>query len=777
MKKYNSLSYLKQLDKYFRAANYLSVAQLYLKNNPLLFEPFKKSDVKKTILGHWGTIPGQNFIYAHLNRVIVKYDLDMILISGPGHGGNFFLSNCYLEGSYSEVYPNIGQDREGLKRLCKQFSFPGGASSHVAPETPGSIHEGGELGYSLLHGYGAVFDNKDLIAAVIVGDGEAETGPLATSWQSNKFINPKSDGAVLPILHLNGYKISNPTVLARISEKELKAFFYGMGYKPYIVEGKSNKALHQRMAKVMDSAIKKIKNIQFLARSGKLKTRPFWPMIILKTKKGWTGPKIVENKLIEGSFRSHQVPLTIEDEKDFKLLEKWLRSYRIEEIFDKNYHLKDEISSLIPKGNKRLGSSPYANGGLLLKELYMPNPKEFAVAVVRPGHVKAQDMLVLSKMIAEIITLNKDNHNFRLFSPDEAMSNRLYHIFEQENRDFNAKIIATDEFLSHDGTIMDSFLSEHACEGWLEGYLLTGRHGLFVSYEAFARVVDSMVSQHAKWLKNCNEIAWRKPISSLNILLTSNVWQQDHNGYTHQEPGFIDHITNKKSEVINVYLPPDANCLLCVYAAAQTSKNKINTIIASKHPSYQWLDYESAKEHCTKGIGEWKWASTGDNNVDLVIACAGDTPTIEALASITLAKEFFPTMNIKFINVVDLMTLDHSHPHGITQKEFEKLFPKDKPIIFNFHGYPKVIYEMFARRGYNDIIINGYQEEGAITTAFDMRVKNKIDRYHLLLEINSKAKNKSQAAEDYANKMLDKHYHYIRQYGVDMPEITSWKWK
>ena len=777
MKNFNSLKYLKQLDKYFRAANYLSVAQLYLKSNPLLFEPFKRSDVKKTILGHWGTIPGQNFIYAHLNRVICKYDLDMILISGPGHGGNFFLSNCYLEGSYSEIYPSISQNKEGLTKLCKQFSFPGGASSHVAPETPGSIHEGGELGYSLLHGYGAVLDNKDLIAAVVVGDGEAETGPLATSWQSNKFINPKSDGAVLPILHLNGYKISNPTVLARISEKELKSFFYGMGYKPYIVEGSNNLALHRKMAKVMDKCIKTIKNIQFLARSGKLETRPIWPMIILKTKKGWTGPKVVENKLMEGSFRSHQVPLTIENENDFKLLEKWLRSYRIDEIFDENYKLKPDITKLLPKGNKRLGMSPYANGGQLLKELYMPNPKEFAVKVDKPGEVKAQDMLVLSKLIAEIMKLNKDNHNFRLFSPDEAMSNRLYHIFDEENRDFNAKIVKTDEFLSHDGRIMDSFLSEHACEGWLEGYLLTGRHGVFVSYEAFARVVDSMVSQHAKWLKNCSQIAWRKPISSLNLLLTSNVWQQDHNGYTHQEPGFIDHIINKKSELIGVYLPPDANCLLCVYSDVQSSKNKINTVIASKHPSYQWLDYESAREHCARGIGEWKWASTNEEKEDVIIACAGDTPTIEALAAIALAKKFFPSIGIKFVNVVDLMTLDPSHPHGLERGEFEKLFPKNKPIIFNYHGYPKVIREMFARRGQTNVSIHGYQEEGSITTAFDMRVQNEIDRYHLLLDINAKLKHKSQEVEDYAKKMLDKHYRYIRQYGVDMPEITSWKWE
>lgn len=693
MKNFNSLKYLKQLDKYFRAANYLSVAQLYLKSNPLLFEPFKRSDVKKTILGHWGTIPGQNFIYAHLNRVICKYDLDMILISGPGHGGNFFLSNCYLEGSYSEIYPSISQNKEGLTKLCKQFSFPGGASSHVAPETPGSIHEGGELGYSLLHGYGAVLDNKDLIAAVVVGDGEAETGPLATSWQSNKFINPKSDGAVLPILHLNGYKISNPTVLARISEKELKSFFYGMGYKPYIVEGNNNLALHRKMAKVMDKCIKTIKNIQFLARSGKLETRPIWPMIILKTKKGWTGPKVVENKLMEGSFRSHQVPLTIKNENDFKLLEKWLRSYRIDEIFDENYKLKPDITKLLPKGNKRLGMSPYANGGQLLKELYMPNPKEFAVKVDKPGEVKAQDMLVLSKLIAEIMKLNKDNHNFRLFSPDEAMSNRLYHIFDEENRDFNAKIVKTDEFLSHDGRIMDSFLSEHACEGWLEGYLLTGRHGVFVSYEAFARVVDSMVSQHAKWLKNCSQIAWRKPISSLNLLLTSNVWQQDHNGYTHQEPGFIDHITNKKSELIGVYLPPDANCLLCVYSDVQSSKNKINTVIASKHPSYQWLDYESAREHCARGIGEWKWASTNEEKEDVIIACAGDTPTIEALAAIALAKKFFPSIGIKFVNVVDLMTLDPSHPHGLERGEFEKLFPK----INQFYLIIMVIQRSFAK--------------------------------------------------------------------------------
>ena len=779
MLNYNSLSYLKMLDKYFRGANYLSVAQLYLKRNPLLFKPFVKGDIKKTILGHWGTIPGQNFIYAHLNRIICKYDLNMILISGPGHGGNFFLSNCYLEGSYSEVYPEIGLDEKGLTKFCKQFSFPGGVSSHVAPQTPGSIHEGGELGYSLLHGFGTVLDNKDLIATVIVGDGEAETGPLATSWQSNKFINPKNDGAVLPILHLNGYKISNPTVLSRITEKELKKYFEGMGWSPYIVEANSTMKLHKKMARAMDKCINKIKKIQYNARKLNKIIRPLWPMIILKTKKGWTGPKYVEDKLMEGSFRSHQVPLTIENEKDIKLLEKWLKSYKIEEIFNKNYKLRDEIFNLLPKGDKRLGLTPYSNGGKLLKELFLPNVNEFAIEIKAPGIQKAQDMLVLSRYMAEIIKLNKDNKNYRIFSPDEAMSNRLYYIFNEENRDFNAKIENTDEFLSANGRIMDSYLSEHACEGWLEGYLLTGRHGVFVSYEAFIRVVDSMVSQHAKWLKNCKEITWREDISSLNLILTSNVWQQDHNGYTHQEPGFINHIINKKSELIKIYLPPDANCLLWCYSKCQASKNKINTIMASKHPSYQWLDCQEAKIHCEKGLGIWEWACIGEDDPDVVVACAGDTPTLEGLALITMIKEFLPKLNVRFVNIINLMTLDKRHPDGISDEEFNSIFTQDKPIIFNFHGYKNVINEMLSFRTNKNYSVHGYEEEGTITTAFDMRVQNKIDRYNLLLDLIGKVKinDGKEEAKEFAKKMLNKHEKYIREYGVDLPEILNWKWK
>ena len=780
MNKYNSKAYLKVLDKYFRGANYLSVAQLYLKDNPLLFEPLKPGDVKKVILGHWGTIPGQNFIYAHMNRVICKYDLDMILISGPGHGGNFFLANCYLEESYSETYHDISQDRQGLIKFCKQFSFPGGASSHVAPQTPGSIHEGGELGYSLLHGYGAVFDNKNLIAVVVVGDGEAETGPLATSWQSNKFINPKTDGAVLPILHLNGYKISNPTVLARIDEKELKSYFKGMGYKPFIVEGKNTFALHKNMAKAIDRSIKIIKKIQHDFREGKTSERPIWPMIILKTKKGWTGPKIVQNKLIEGSFRSHQIPLAIDDEQDLKILEKWLKSYKIEDVFDQNYKIKREISAILPKGNKRLGSTPYANGGLLLKDLILPNAKEYAVDVKYPGSTKAQDMLILSKYISQLMKLNLPNKNFRVFSPDEAMSNRLYHIFDEENRDFNGKIYQTDEFLSHNGRIMDSFLSEHACQGWLEGYLLTGRHGVFASYEAFARVVDSMVSQHAKWLKNCNEIDWRAPISSLNLLLTSNVWQQDHNGYTHQDPGFIDHIMNKKADIVNIYLPPDANSLLAVYHQCQSNKNKVNTIIASKHPSFQWLDWENAERHCQKGIGIWEWGCHGNREKpDIIIACAGDTPTVESVAFVSLVKELANDISVRFINVVDLMTLDKDHPHGLDDDEYNSLFPKGVPIIFNFHGYAKVASYLLYKRGHRNFIVKGYQEEGSITTAFDMRVKNEIDRYHLLKELVKilKLGSKGEMIEQYADKMLAKHDKYIRQHGTDMPQVANWKWK
>ena len=777
---YNSKEYLEKLNKYWSACNYLSVAQLYLLDNPILKEPLKWSHIKKKIVGHWGTVAGQNFVYAHLDRVINKYDLNMILISGPGHGGNFFLANSYLEGTYSEFYPQISQDKEGMTKFCKQFSFPCGVSSHVAPETPGSIHEGGELGYSLLHGFGAVFDNKDLIATVIVGDGEAETGPLATSWHSSKFLNPISDGAVLPILHLNGYKISNPTVLSRISKRELASLMKGYGWKPYFVEGDDPIKMHKLMAKTMDKCINLIKKIQIRARAGEVFT-PVWPMIVLRTPKGWTGPKVVDDKQIEGTFRAHQVPISMEKEEHLSLLESWLKSYKPEQLFNDDYTLKTELKEILPKGEKRISANPVTNGGKNPKDLILPNIRDFAFKLDKPVTKKAQDMLELSRYIKEVFRLNKENKNYRVFSPDKAMSNRLYHIFEQEQRAFNLDILKTDEYLSRTGRIMDSFLSEHACEGWLEGYILTGRHGVFASYEAFARIIDSMVSQHAKWLKVCNSLQWRKPISSLNILLTSNVWQQDHNGYTHQEPGFLDHLANKKADIVRIYLPPDANCLISCYDHCQASKNYINVIVASKHPSWQWLDMESAIEHCTKGISVWEWASNDNGNPDIVIACAGDTPTIEALATVSLMKKYLPEIKVRFINVVDLMKLESNlvHPHGLTNEEFDNLFTKDKPIIFNFHGYPKFIHELTISRTNKNIDVHGYMEEGTITTAFDMRIQNKIDRYHLLLAVLEKL-NLTEKKKDLVieiEKTLKKHKRYIATYGVDMPEVADWKWE
>ena len=782
MQNYNSKKYFEILDKYFRGANYLSVAQLYLKDNIMLERPLEREDVKRKIVGHWGTVPGQNFVYSHLSRAITKYDLNMILISGPGHGGNFFLSNCYLEGRYSEVYPDIIFSKEGMKKFCKQFSFPCGVSSHVAPETPGSMHEGGELGYSLLHGFGAVLDNPDLIATVIVGDGEAETGPLATSWHSNKFINPLTDGVVLPILHLNGYKISNPTVLSRIPKSELKKLLEGYGWHPYFVEGDQPMLMHKKMAKVMDKCINSIKNIKKRAKNGEFNDkRPIYPMIVLRTPKGWTGPKEVDSKQIEGTFRAHQVPISMEKEEHLTMLENWLKSYKPEEIFD-GYKLKDEIRAILPKGDRRLSANPVTNGGLLLKDLKLPDFRDYKVDVPSPGAVKAQDMLVLSRYIRDIFKLNSENKNYRVFSPDEAMSNRLYSMFDYEKRDFNAKILPNDENLSHNGRIMDSYLSEHACEGWLEGYLLTGRHGVFASYEAFIRIVDSMVSQHAKWLKVCKELPWRKPISSLNFLLTSNVWQQDHNGYTHQEPGFLDHIANKKSEIVRIYLPPDANCLLSCYDHCQASKNYINAIVASKHPSYQWLNMDEAVKHCTKGIGVWKWACLNDyDNPDIVLASAGDTPTVETLACVSLIKKYLPKLNVRFVNVVDIMKLENNslHPHGLTDSEFDKLFTKDKPVIFNFHGYPKFIHDMIIFRHNRNIDVHGYKEEGTITTAFDMRVQNEIDRYHLLLSVleSLKLTKKYKDLVGNINKTLENHKKYIAEYGVDMPEVADWKWK
>lgn len=782
MKSYLDKHYLETLDKYFRATNYLSAAQLYLLDNPLLREPLQQKHIKKKIVGHWGTVPGQNFIYAHLNRVINKYDLNVMLLSGPGHGGNFFISNSYLEGHYSEIYPKCSQDKDGMTRLCKQFSFPCGVSSHVAPETPGSIHEGGELGYSLLHGFGAVLDNKDLIAAVVVGDGEAETGPLASSWHSNKFLNPETDGAVLPILHLNGYKISNPTILSRISKKELTAFLYGCGWEAIFVEGDDPKIMHKKMAVAMDKCIEGIKKIQKDFREKKSSVRPIWPMIVLRTPKGWTGPKEVDGKQIENSFRAHQVPISMTKDEHLILLEDWLKSYKPDELFDENYKLKEEVANILPKGDKRISACPQTNPGV--SKLNLPKLTDYAVEIEGHGKVKKQDMLELGSYIRDIFKLNKENKNYRIFCPDEAMSNRLYHVFEEEKRDFNAEIYETDENLAQNGRIMDSYLSEHACEGWLEGYLLTGRHGMFASYEAFVRVVDSMVSQHAKWLKVTRELPWRKPIPSLNLLLTSNVWQQDHNGYTHQEPGFLDHVANKKSDVARIYLPPDANTLLSCFDHCQASENYINVIVASKHPSWQWLNMDDAIKHCTKGLGEWKWASTNlKGKPDIVIACAGDTPTLEALACVTLIKKYIPYVKVKFVNIVDIMKLESNklHPHGLTDNEFNEIFTVDKPVIFNFHGYPKFIHELLSTRFINNdhFSVHGYQEEGTITTAFDMRVQNEVDRYHLLLDVIDKLglAEKESALVEQIKATLKKHKRYIAKYGVDMPEVADWKWE
>ncbi len=764
---------LEILDGYFRAVNYLSAGQLYLLDNPLLKRPLIKEDIKKKIVGHWGTVPGQNFIYTHLNRIINKYDLNMIYLSGPGHGGNFMVANTYLEGSYTEKYPNITQDEIGMKRLFKQFSFPGGIPSHVAPETPGSIHEGGELGYSLAHAFGAVLDNPDLIAACVVGDGEAETGPLATSWHGIKFLNKKTDGAVLPILHLNGYKISNPTIFSRMTDEELGSFFYGLGYKVYLVSGEEELLMHKKMMATMDSVISDIKTIKKSNENKKVR----WPMIILRTPKGWTGPKAVDGKNIEGSFRAHQVPISMEKEEHLGLLEKWLRSYRPEELFDENGTLIKELQDFCPKGSKRMGASLYTNGGYLRKDLIMPDFSNYAVDIPYPGSVKKQDMLVLSSFIRDVFKLNKENKNFRIFGPDETMSNRLYDVFDVTNRTWQMDVKVNDEYLSKDGRVMDSMLSEHMCEGMLEGYLLTGRHGFFASYEAFIRIVDSMAAQHAKWLKVCNEINWRMPISSLNFLLASNVWQQDHNGFTHQDPGFLDHIANKKVDVVRMYLPPDANCLLSCMDHCLKSKNYVNVIVASKHPSYQWLNMDRAIEHCTKGIGTWDFVSN-DPNPDIIMACAGDTPTIEAIAATKILKEYLPDLKVRFINVVDLMKLDSTtnHPHSLSDEEYDELFTIDKPIIFAYHGYPTLIHELTYFRHNHNIHVHGYQEEGTITTAFDMRVKNKIDRFNLVIDAvnNLDASNKDVIIKEMADK-LKYHASYITETGEDIDEIKNWK--
>ena len=770
---------LKDMNAYFRALNYISVGQLYLLDNPLLKEELKWSHVKKKIVGHWGTVPGQNFIYTHLNRIIKKNDLNMIYISGPGHGGNAVVSNVYLEGTYSNTYPEVSEDIEGLKKLFKQFSFPGGIASHAAPETPGSINEGGELGYSLSHAFGAVFDNPDLIAACVIGDGEAETGPLATSWHSNKFLNPKRDGIVLPILHLNGYKISNPTVLSRISNEELSSLLYGYGWKPYLVEGSTTMELHKNMALTLDRIIKEIKKIQYNARYNNKVERVFYPMIVLRTPKGWTGPKLVEGKKVEGTFRSHQVPIPLENDEELKQLEKWLKSYHPEELFDDNGHLLPYLKKLVPYNP--MGANPNANGGLLLQELKVPSIDKYAVKFTHPGEIEKEDMRVLGEFIRDIIKENPNN--FRVFGPDETMSNRLSHIFEADNRCWYLTKKKEDEYLSYDGRIMDSYLSEHTCEGWLEGYILTGRHGVFVSYEAFIRIVDSMASQHAKWIKVSKELPWRKEISSLNYILTSNVWQQDHNGYTHQDPGFIDHLVNKKADIVRIYLPPDSNCLLSCFDHIIKTKNYINVIVASKHMRPQWLTMEEAKEHCAKGLSKWNFVSNDNKGVDIVLVSIGDAPTLENIAAVSILRNYLPYIKIRFINVVDLMKLEPStkHPHGLTNTEYNKLFTKDKPIIFNYHGYPTLIHELTYERENKNISVHGYIEEGTITTAFDMRVKNEIDRYHIVIDIiNHLDIAKTREGKKIIKLMEEKlkyHESYIKEYGIDMEEVRLFKWE
>ncbi len=773
---------LSKINEYWAAANYLSAGQLYLLDNPLLREPLARSQVKKRIVGHWGTVPGQNFIYAHLNRVIKEYDQDLILISGPGHGGNFFVANTYLEGTYSEVYPDVSEDEAGLRRLFKQFSFPGGISSHVAPETPGSIHEGGELGYSLAHAFGAVMDNPDLVAACVVGDGEAETGPLATSWQGNKFLDPVIDGAVLPILHLNGYKIANPTVLSRISPEELKKYLEGCGWEPYFVEGSDPMTMHRKMADTMDAVFEKIHACQRLARETKDSTRPVWPMIVLRTPKGWTGPKMVDGKPVEGSFRAHQVPIPMDKPEHLDLLYAWLESYHPEKLFTEEGKLRPDLKAMAPAGTRRIGSNPHANGGLLLRELRTPDFRRYSVFVPSPGAVDGQDMVELGKYVRDVFKQNQDSQNFRIFGPDETASNRLSAVFENENRNWNNKTLPQDESLAADGRIMDSMLSEHMCEGWLEGYLLTGRHGFFASYEAFARIVDSMVGQHAKWLKISSGLPWRAKIASLNLILSSNVWQQDHNGYTHQDPGFLNHIADKKAAVARIYLPPDANCLLAVFSRCLKTRNLVNVVVTSKHPRPQWLNMDQAVKHCADGIGIWTWAGTDrGKEPDVVMACCGETPTLETLAAVMILRANFPQLKIRVVNVVDLMTLAprSRHPHGLTDEEYDGLFTRDKPVIFNFHGYPSLVCALTYPRHNRDLRVYGYQEEGSITTPFDMRVQNEIDRFHLVQDVVYALPELCDTGAYLIQEMKDKltaHKQYIGEHGVDLPEIEGWRW-
>ena len=775
---------LRLIDAYWRAANYLSVGQLYLYDNPLLRVPLTMAHVKPLVVGHWGTVPGLNFIYAHLNRAIKAHDLNMFYVAGPGHGGAALVGNTYLEGSYSEIYPNVSQDEAGMKRLFTQFSFPGGISSHVAPTTPGSIHEGGELGYSLSHAFGAAFDNPGLIVACVIGDGEAETGPLATAWQSNKVLDPVSDGAVLPILHLNGFKISNPTVLARIEPDELEQFLCGNGWAPLFVEGDDPETMHGLMAAAVDTAIAEIRRIQHHARGAGDPARPRWPMIVLRSPKGWTGPKVIDGLKIEGSFRAHQVPILVDAAHPAHLadLESWMRSYRPEELFDGDGRLIAELAAMAPVGERRMGANPHANGGVLLRDLKMPDFRDHAVQVSAPGAVAAQDTMVLGMFLRDVAQANRDQHNFRIFGPDETLSNLLGAVFEVTSRQWDARQTGDDEFLAPAGQVLDSMLSEHQCQGWLEGYLLTGRHGLFNSYEAFIRIVDSMFSQHAKWLKVTSELPWRRDIASLNYLLASHVWQQDHNGFTHQDPGFLDHVVNKKADVVRVYLPPDANCLLSVFDHCLRSRQYVNVVVAGKHALPQWLEMEAAVIHCTEGLGIWQWASNDqDAAPDVVMACCGDTPTLEVLAAVSILRAHLPALRIRVINVVDLMRLQpcDEHPHGLSEAAFDALFTTATPIVFGFHGYPGLVHRLIYRRTNRNVHVHGYKEEGTITTAFDMRVQNELDRFHLVMDVIDHVPGLGTQGDYLQQHMRDKliaHKHFIDRHGEDMPEIVNWLW-